>query len=178
MTYTKKRHREYYREYMRAKRASDPQKHADAVRAVALRRYGLTLDDYYRILKDQGEVCAICRRPETVQREGQAVWMLAMDHDRKTNQFRGLLCVNCNNGLGRFDDDPVRLEAAAAYLRQVSILEAIPLPAPPRPKAVGCHRGHPWTEENTYFYQKPGGYRSRRCRICEKERFRVRRAKL
>lgn len=178
MTYTKRQHREYYRTYMQKVRARDRAAFTEYMRGWRLRKHGLTLDDYYRILKDQGEVCAICRKQESVQRIGQAAWLLAIDHDHQTNRVRGLLCSKCNQALGLFDDDPKRLEDAAAYLRQIATLEAIPLPAPPRPKAVGCRRGHPWTEENTYWHQKPGGYRSRRCRTCETARIQKRRAKI
>lgn len=41
---------------------------------------------------------------------------LAVDHDHKTNKFRGLLCSNCNMGLGHFKDDPMLLEFAQIYL--------------------------------------------------------------
>lgn len=41
---------------------------------------------------------------------------LAVDHDHKTNKFRGLLCDNCNMGLGHFKDDPMLLEFAQIYL--------------------------------------------------------------
>lgn len=41
---------------------------------------------------------------------------LSVDHDHKTNKFRGLLCDNCNLGLGHFKDDPLLLEFAIIYL--------------------------------------------------------------
>lgn len=42
---------------------------------------------------------------------------LAIDHDHVTGAFRGMLCTNCNNGLGRFRDDPKVLARAIEYLR-------------------------------------------------------------
>ena len=50
-------------------------------------------------------VCTICGKP------GNQV-----DHCHKTNKVRGLLCINCNQGLGKFQDDPELLEFARIYL--------------------------------------------------------------
>lgn len=56
---------------------------------------------------DKGGPCAICGEDS----------MLVIDHDHVTTQVRGRLCTRCNHGIAWFNDDPARLEAAAAYLR-------------------------------------------------------------
>lgn len=80
------------------------------------RDFGISLGQYQEAFAAQGGVCACCRKPEVSERDGKRKW-LAVDHDHTTGTFRGLLCSNCNQGLGRFKDDPGVLERAAAYLR-------------------------------------------------------------
>ena len=70
-------------------------------------RYGLSPDDYRKLVQQQGGVCAICRKADRA---------LVIDHCHATNVVRRLLCRKCNTGLGQFDDDPDVLRAAAAYL--------------------------------------------------------------
>lgn len=81
------------------------------------RQYGITRDVYAKMLKRQKGVCEICRRPETEQYL-DIVKRLAVDHDHRTGQLRGLLCARCNGLLGRAQDDPELLMAAARYLRK------------------------------------------------------------
>ena len=58
----------------------------------------MTWERYEQLLKDQSGVCAICKNPENV--EGRA---LAVDHDHRTGETRGLLCTRCNHALGHFE---------------------------------------------------------------------------
>ena len=74
-------------------------------------KYGLTRDELAALLAQHG-VCAICQTDKWGKKGPQ------IDHDHVTGAVRGVLCSNCNNGLGRFKDDPARLRAAAAYLEQ------------------------------------------------------------
>lgn len=79
-----------------------------------MRRYGLTAADYHRMLAQQGGGCAICARADAGGRPGAR---FHVDHCHRTGRVRGLLCSNCNTGIGKFADDPGRLERAALYLR-------------------------------------------------------------
>jgi hypothetical protein len=64
-------------------------------------------------------VCEICGETNPTDKRS-----LAVDHDHATGAFRGLLCDNCNRGLGLFRDDPVRLQRAIWYLRDAAQQEA------------------------------------------------------
>jgi hypothetical protein len=54
--------------------------------------YGITIEDYYRMLASQGGSCAICNG-------GTSFRYLSCDHDHKTGEVRGLLCARCNKKL-------------------------------------------------------------------------------
>lgn len=70
------------------------------------RRYGLDEIDIGWLLLRQNNGCAICKN-ET---------RLHVDHDHETGRVRGLLCLNCNNGLGMFDDRVELMQKAIRYL--------------------------------------------------------------
>jgi len=83
-----------------------------------IRSYGVTLATYTAMLAEQGGVCAICGQPERRR-------SLCVDHDHETGLVRSLLCDDCNQGVGRFKDNPDLLRKAAAYMDRLSAREAV-----------------------------------------------------
>ena len=71
--------------------------------------YGIRIADYDALLAMQRGTCAICNG-------GTSKHFLAVDHDHKTGEVRGLLCANCNKTLGKFRDNASRFRRAANYL--------------------------------------------------------------
>lgn len=92
--------------------------------------YGITDKHYQWLLDCQGGVCAICKSSEGGGRHKNLFYV---DHDHVTGKVRGLLCINCNLGLGKFADSPDRLKAALSYVERAGFsqeLEAAAIPAP------------------------------------------------
>lgn len=81
-----------------------------------LSRYGITMDTYDNMLVSQGGTCAICRTDQVGGRGG----LFHIDHCHATGKVRGLLCHNCNIGLGAFKDKPIVMSNAIQYLRETS----------------------------------------------------------
>lgn len=85
-------------------------------------KYGITLEDFDRAFKAQGESCAICIRPLKSDNVGKGCGtndtLAVVDHCHSTGKFRSILCNPCNIALGKFEDDIARLEAAIAYLKK------------------------------------------------------------
>lgn len=67
------------------------------------------------MLKHQNNVCAICNRPETLQKF-EHIQSLSVDHDHKTGIVRGLLCAKCNYAIGNLSDSVNLLKSAIHYL--------------------------------------------------------------
>ncbi|MFP5317536.1 MAG: endonuclease VII domain-containing protein [Acidimicrobiia bacterium] len=76
------------------------------------RNYGLTIEQYEAMLLAQGGGCGICRRTPRPDIS------LHVDHDHASGAIRGILCFKCNNALGDFEDDPVLLRRALAYVER------------------------------------------------------------
>lgn len=111
--YCTKCRREYDKINQRKYRA-DPAK-KDKFREYDLKkRFGITLDDYNCMMDEQDGKCAICG----------AIYgdnfgnPLTVDHCHKWGHIRGLLCRNCNYGLGNFDDNVEYLHNAIRYLNE------------------------------------------------------------
>lgn len=103
--------------YMKAHRESFP----DFWKNTHLqRKFGIGLAEYSQMVSDRDNKCDICGRPERQERAGKAK-ALAVDHDHKTGAVRGLLCCDCNQALGKFEDSKDLLTSAIAYLTKYMV---------------------------------------------------------
>jgi len=73
------------------------------------RTYGVTLEEV-----NETTHCDICNTK--LVRKGMAGNAVCVDHDHVSGKVRGILCNNCNRGLGMFKDNPDTISKAIAYL--------------------------------------------------------------
>lgn len=73
--------------------------------------YGISFDDALRMFDKQNGKCLICGDDMHKGKRG-----FCIDHDHKTGKVRGILCSNCNTGLGMFKDNISILQDAISYL--------------------------------------------------------------
>jgi Recombination endonuclease VII len=84
----------------------------EAQRAATIKyKYGITLDEYDAMVKRQGGLCAVCKRPPSGRNKH-----LSVDHCHKTGAVRGLLCYKCNTAAGLLGDDPELAAQLTLYL--------------------------------------------------------------
>jgi hypothetical protein len=119
------RNPEYYKKAVRRWAVANPEKCKEYnkrfeannphwVRAGILRRHGLTIQDYERMLAAQDYKCAACK----TEKPGKGRTYFDVDHCHETGKVRGLLCIGCNRGLGFLGDDPARVSAVLQYLTE------------------------------------------------------------
>lgn len=100
---------EKYREYHRKWVKKNPD------RKLELRinsKYNLSLHDYRTMLQNQKFACAIC------EIEFDNTQRACVDHCHDTGEVRGLLCKNCNSGIGLLGDNEQSLRKALKYVER------------------------------------------------------------
>lgn len=103
-------------------RESNREKSAALVHKSKLKTtYGMTVDEYDFMLKQQGGVCAICEKPETARHQGGKIRRLGVDHCHSTGRVRKLLCIHCNLLLGYIEKSRAPLRSVLAYLAEFKV---------------------------------------------------------
>lgn len=80
-----------------------------------LSEYGITLDQYYEMLSLQDNSCLICSSKFSFETASKRP---CVDHCHIHGHVRGILCNECNRGLGYFHDDTKSLAKAIQYLKK------------------------------------------------------------
>lgn len=78
--------------------------------------YGLDSDTFDKMFKGQRQKCAICFK--RLRDRGRGSDSVAVDHDHKASRVRGILCRDCNCGLGNFRDSVKLLKSAIVYIKR------------------------------------------------------------
>jgi hypothetical protein len=78
-------------------------------------KYGITIDDYNRMLFAQGGVCATngCMNDGSEDKRRKRLFV---DHCHSTGKVRGLLCCTCNRVLGLMKESPDLIRGLASYI--------------------------------------------------------------
>ncbi len=98
--------------WSKKRRETHPQEHKIRIKKSRLKtRYGMSIQDYDDMVKEQNGVCAICFNPPKK-------FDLHVDHDHSNGKVRKLLCQKCNVALGLVNDDITVLNNMVDYIRK------------------------------------------------------------
>ena len=75
--------------------------------------FNIDIKQYNDLLKKQNNRCAICGVHQSKLNK-----QFAVDHEHSTGKVRGLLCIQCNLGIGNFKDSTIILKKAISYLTE------------------------------------------------------------
>ena len=112
-----KAYREKNREQIRAQQKQWRDANKALIKRNNLKLACFTPELLQEALEFQEHKCAICGD----DLKTRPVKHTHSDHCHETKQPRGVLCTQCNTGLGLFKDDTERLEKAIAYLKSPPI---------------------------------------------------------
>ena len=82
---------------MRVWKHNNPEKVAAQQRK---RNFGISQEEYTRLLLSQGGKCAICGKENSGRMWKGKYCRMFVDHDHTTKKVRGLLCQKCNTAIG------------------------------------------------------------------------------
>lgn len=107
-------HREYDKSrdyYNKGRHKLWHSRNRDKVRERQLKnKYSITQQDYLEMYRFQEGRCRICE--DTYEK-------LVIDHCHRTGRIRGLLCRECNTGIGLLKESPKVFVNAIEYLKEI-----------------------------------------------------------
>ena len=108
----KEQRKQYEKEYMRKRESSSESYYNLGGRSKKLEKlYGITEIEYNSMFASQAGECSICLTHQSEHKH-----RFVVDHCHETNIVRGLLCKQCNIGLGMMKDNVDNLVRAIQYL--------------------------------------------------------------
>ncbi len=89
------------------------------------RTYKISYEKFCDMLENQKHICKICSRllDTSLGNATPKANTAVVDHCHTTDKIRGILCNECNRGLGYFKDNIMSLENAVRYLTETESSE-------------------------------------------------------
>ncbi len=108
------------REKVRENKRRYGQENKERLKDLRLQKeFGISLEQYNKILLDQNNVCAICGNPETKRdKKYNTLKSLAVDHNHSSGIVRGLLCSGCNLAIGSIKENIESAKNLVVYLEK------------------------------------------------------------
>lgn len=78
------------------------------------RKYGLSMQEYSNLIEKQQFQCAACG----IGLKDLPGSEIQIDHCHNTGNIRGILCGRCNRALGLLNDDPIKTQKLADYIKK------------------------------------------------------------
>lgn len=160
-----KEHRILFKNHYNSYRKKWRSLNKDKMKNEKLKKYGLTIISFNNLLQNQNNQCGICEK----EFEDSYPLYPCVDHDHKTDIVRGILCFNCNSGLGGFYDNVENLINTLEWIKiknKVYTIENVPILLEfSRRKKYGLKKDHGLTIEqfNSLLFEQAG-----KCGICSK----------
>lgn len=77
------------------------------------KKFNMSEAEYFTKYEQQNNGCAICKKPKSTSGR-----FLAVDHNHKTLEIRGLLCNECNTALGLLNENPDLMQNMIDYIKK------------------------------------------------------------
>lgn len=111
-THYKKRKKEHKEQGTRWRKANPDKQYIFELRC-RLKKHGIQLEHYYKMLAAQDNKCAVCKSIDPKRKNAKGFFI---DHDHKTGRVRGLLCHRCNLAAGWMEDNLSIIDDLKQYL--------------------------------------------------------------
>jgi hypothetical protein len=88
-----------------------------------IKNYGITLEQYNKMLLGQNNCCEMCNITifEYLEKQNNRIKSFCVDHNHETGQIRGLLCHSCNLLLGKIEKNKNMLNSIIYYIDKYNV---------------------------------------------------------
>lgn len=81
-------------------------------------KYNITKEEYLKMIEQQNNKCYICK----IDFDSIPTKQIHVDHNKKTDKVRSILCMGCNTGIGQLKEKITFFKEAIKYLKEFNMV--------------------------------------------------------